>query len=186
MKNISFPGLPRVLVVDDEEGVRDGLRALLQQEGLHHRLEGGGIFPQARRQGVEPHRAAAIAVLQQLQQSPIAGIEAAAIHPVQAEGFMHQNSRDPAMAAHGSHIAHPPEQPVCHARRASRSARDLERRIRLDLDAEDSSHDTSVILFDDDEDADFAPTKPLRAGANDDAVAVEDASTMDQAEGVGS
>jgi DNA-binding NtrC family response regulator len=35
MKNLSFPGLPRVLVVDDEEGVREGLRTLLQQEGLH-------------------------------------------------------------------------------------------------------------------------------------------------------
>ena len=35
MKNLSFPGLPRVLIVDDEEGVREGLRALLQQEGLH-------------------------------------------------------------------------------------------------------------------------------------------------------
>ncbi len=35
MKNLSFPGLPRVLVVDDEEGVREGLRALLQPEGLH-------------------------------------------------------------------------------------------------------------------------------------------------------
>ena len=35
MKNLSFPGLPRVLVVDDEEGVREGLRSLLQQEGLH-------------------------------------------------------------------------------------------------------------------------------------------------------
>ena len=35
MKNLSFPGLPRVLIVDDEEGVREGLRALLQREGLH-------------------------------------------------------------------------------------------------------------------------------------------------------
>ena len=35
MKNLSFPGLPRVLVVDDEEGVREGLRALLQREGVH-------------------------------------------------------------------------------------------------------------------------------------------------------
>ena len=35
MKNLSFPGLPRVLIVDDEEGVREGLRSLLQQEGLH-------------------------------------------------------------------------------------------------------------------------------------------------------
>ncbi len=35
MKNLSFPGLPRILIVDDEEGVREGLRALLQQEGLH-------------------------------------------------------------------------------------------------------------------------------------------------------
>ena len=35
MKNLSFPGLPRVLIVDDEDGVREGLRTLLQQEGLH-------------------------------------------------------------------------------------------------------------------------------------------------------
>jgi len=35
MKNLSFPGLPRVLVIDDEEGIREGLRTLLQQEGLH-------------------------------------------------------------------------------------------------------------------------------------------------------
>ena len=35
MKNLSFPGLPRVLIVDDEEGLREGLRTLLQREGLH-------------------------------------------------------------------------------------------------------------------------------------------------------
>ncbi|MEO6597267.1 MAG: sigma-54 dependent transcriptional regulator [Planctomycetota bacterium] len=35
MKNLSFPGLPRVLIVDDEEGVREGLRSMLQHEGLH-------------------------------------------------------------------------------------------------------------------------------------------------------
>ncbi|MBM4062576.1 MAG: sigma-54-dependent Fis family transcriptional regulator [Planctomycetes bacterium] len=35
MKNLSFPGLPRVLIVDDEEGVREGLRGMLQREGLH-------------------------------------------------------------------------------------------------------------------------------------------------------
>ena len=35
MKNLSFSGLPRVLIVDDEDGVREGLRTLLQQEGLH-------------------------------------------------------------------------------------------------------------------------------------------------------
>jgi DNA-binding NtrC family response regulator len=35
MKHLTFPGLPRVLVIDDEEGVREGLRALLQHEGLH-------------------------------------------------------------------------------------------------------------------------------------------------------
>ena len=35
MKNLSFPGLPRVLIVDDEDGVREGLRTLLQHEGLH-------------------------------------------------------------------------------------------------------------------------------------------------------
>jgi DNA-binding NtrC family response regulator len=34
MKNLSFPGLPRVLVIDDEEGVREGLRAVLQAEGV--------------------------------------------------------------------------------------------------------------------------------------------------------
>jgi len=34
MKNLSYSGLPRILVIDDEEGVREGLRALLQAEGL--------------------------------------------------------------------------------------------------------------------------------------------------------
>lgn len=34
MKNLNFPGLPRILVIDDEEGIRDGLRSLLQDEGL--------------------------------------------------------------------------------------------------------------------------------------------------------
>ncbi|MBM3962770.1 MAG: response regulator, partial [Planctomycetes bacterium] len=40
MKNLSFPGLPRVLVVDDEDGVREGLRALLQKEGVHVEVAG--------------------------------------------------------------------------------------------------------------------------------------------------
>ncbi len=35
MKNLSFPGLPRVLIVDDEASVREGLRTLLEHEGLH-------------------------------------------------------------------------------------------------------------------------------------------------------
>ncbi|MBL8723059.1 MAG: sigma-54-dependent Fis family transcriptional regulator [Planctomycetes bacterium] len=35
MRTLSFPGLPRVLIVDDEDGVREGLRTLLQREGLH-------------------------------------------------------------------------------------------------------------------------------------------------------
>jgi two-component system response regulator AtoC len=34
MKNLSFPGLPRVMIVDDEEGVREGLCSMLQREGL--------------------------------------------------------------------------------------------------------------------------------------------------------
>ncbi len=34
MRNLNFPGLPRILVVDDEEGIREGLRALLQAEGV--------------------------------------------------------------------------------------------------------------------------------------------------------
>ena len=34
MKNLNFPGLPRVLVIDDEEPVRETLRRLLQAEGV--------------------------------------------------------------------------------------------------------------------------------------------------------
>ncbi len=34
MKNLNFPGLPRILVIDDEEGIREGLRTLLQEEGI--------------------------------------------------------------------------------------------------------------------------------------------------------
>ncbi|MEZ5966909.1 MAG: sigma-54 dependent transcriptional regulator [Planctomycetota bacterium] len=34
MKTLNFPGLARILVVDDEEGIREGLRTLLQNEGV--------------------------------------------------------------------------------------------------------------------------------------------------------
>ncbi|MCC6785140.1 MAG: sigma-54-dependent Fis family transcriptional regulator [Planctomycetes bacterium] len=34
MKNLNFPGLPRILVVDDEEAIREGLRSLLQGESV--------------------------------------------------------------------------------------------------------------------------------------------------------
>ena len=34
MKSLNFPGLPRVLVIDDEEGIREGLRSMLQAEGV--------------------------------------------------------------------------------------------------------------------------------------------------------
>ncbi len=34
MKNLSFPGLPRMLVIDDEEAVREELRRVLQAEGV--------------------------------------------------------------------------------------------------------------------------------------------------------
>lgn len=34
MKNLNFPGLPRILVIDDEEGIRESLRCLLQEEGV--------------------------------------------------------------------------------------------------------------------------------------------------------
>ena len=34
MKNLNYSGLPRVLVIDDEEGIREGLRGLLQAEGI--------------------------------------------------------------------------------------------------------------------------------------------------------
>ncbi len=34
MKSLNFPGLPRVLIVDDEEDIREGLRSMLQNEGV--------------------------------------------------------------------------------------------------------------------------------------------------------
>ena len=34
MKNLNFPGLPRILIIDDEEGVCEGLKTLLQVEGV--------------------------------------------------------------------------------------------------------------------------------------------------------
>ena len=77
-------------------------QTLLQQERLHHGFERRGIFTKTGRQRVETDGAAAIAVLEQMQQAPVAGIEAAAIHPMQAEGLMHQGGAHPAVAAHGS------------------------------------------------------------------------------------
>ena len=62
----------------------------LQQIGLHHGFQGGGIFTESRCQGVETHRPTAMPLKQQLQQAAITGIQAPAIHPMQAEGFIHQ------------------------------------------------------------------------------------------------
>ncbi len=42
MKNLNFPGLPRILVIDDEEGIREGLRSMLQAEGVA--VEDRGVF----------------------------------------------------------------------------------------------------------------------------------------------
>jgi ribulose 1,5-bisphosphate carboxylase large subunit-like protein len=110
-------------------------QTLLQQKGLHHSLKGGGIFPQTSRQRVEPNGAAAITVLEQMQQAPVAGIEAAAIHPVQAEGLVHQLGTHLAVAAYCGHITHPPQQAIGNARRAPAAARHLQgsRSIELDL-----------------------------------------------------
>jgi DNA-binding NtrC family response regulator len=47
MKNLSFPGLPRVLIVDDEPRVRDGLSAQLRQEGMY--VESVGDLAEAQR-----------------------------------------------------------------------------------------------------------------------------------------
>ena len=51
MKNLSFPGLPRVLIVDDEPRVRDGLSAQLRQEGMYVESVGdlAEVFGGARR-----------------------------------------------------------------------------------------------------------------------------------------
>jgi hypothetical protein len=124
-------------------------QTLLQQKGLHHSLKGGGIFPQTSRQRVEPNGAAAITVLEQMQQAPVAGIEAAAIHPVQAEGLVHQSGAHPAVTTHGSHITHTPQQAVGDARRAAAAAGHLQGRSGIELDLEQPGrplHDRLQIL----------------------------------------
>ena len=124
-------------------------QTLLQQEGLHHSLKGGGVFAQASGQRVEPNGAAAIAVLQQMQQASVAGIEAAAIDPMQAEGLMHQSSTHMAVTAHRSHITHAPQQAIGNARGAATAARNLQGSggIKLDLQqAGGSLHDRLQIL----------------------------------------
>ena len=56
----------------------------LQQVGLHHRFEGGGIFAETGSQGVEAHGAAAVALEHQGEQTPVTGIEAAVVNAMQA------------------------------------------------------------------------------------------------------
>ena len=60
---------------------------LLQQERFHHGLQGDGVVAKGRRQSLEAHRAATVVVDQQLQRTPITGIEAPMINAVQAQGL---------------------------------------------------------------------------------------------------
>ena len=51
-------------------------QALLQQKRLHYGLQGDGVVAKGCRQSLEAHRTTTVVVDQQLQQTPIAGIEA--------------------------------------------------------------------------------------------------------------
>ena len=108
-------------------------KAELQQIGLHHRFQSDCVFSQACSQGVQAHRPPAIALQHQGEQAPITGIEAPAIDPVQAQGPIHEIGADAAMALHGGHIPHPPQQSVGNPGRAPAAPGHLQGRIRIQL-----------------------------------------------------
>ena len=98
----------------------------LKQIGLHHPFESGRILPQTRRQGIQPHRTAAVAIEKQAEQSPVTGIQPAAIDPVEPQGPIHQIRSDAPMAAHHSHIPHPAQQAIGDAGGAAAAASHLQ------------------------------------------------------------
>ena len=107
--------------------------AELQEIGLHHSFEGGGVFTERSRQGVETNRPTAMTLEQELQKTAITGVKTPTIHPVQAEGFIHERSVDHSRrqrisggrATHAGHIPHPPQQTIGNARGAPATPSDF-------------------------------------------------------------
>ena len=72
------------------------------------------------------------------QQPAIALIQSQLIHPQPAQAKVGGFAGDPAVAAHFGEIAHPVEQLVGDARRATRAPADFERAFLVEMDAEDA------------------------------------------------
>ena len=65
-------------------------QALLQEVGLDHGLQRRGILAERCRERLQADRSTVVMLQQQGEQSAIAGIESAIIHPVQAESLTDQ------------------------------------------------------------------------------------------------
>ena len=73
---------------------------MLQQKGFDDGFQGDGILAKSRGQGVQAHRSTSMLLEQQGKKTPIAGIEAAVVDPMQAQGIRHHSRVD--------HLGRPP------------------------------------------------------------------------------
>tara|TARA_B100000902_G_C26496706_1_gene521933 strand:+ start:174 stop:500 length:327 start_codon:yes stop_codon:yes gene_type:complete len=74
---------------------------------------------------------------QQLQQPAITGVQTAAIHPMQREGFIDQSAVDRSGAVTDTgHISHPTQQSVGNARRAPAAECNLSASIGREIEVE--------------------------------------------------
>ena len=75
-------------------------QTLLQQKGFDDGFQGDGILAKSRGQGVQAHRSTSVLLEQQGEKTPVAGIEAAVVDPMQAQGIRHHSRVD--------HLGRPP------------------------------------------------------------------------------
>src|SRR5256885_10514465 len=99
-------------------------------------LEGIGLLAHCRRQRFEPHRASRELVDQGVEDLAIHGIEPRSIYLEAQQRPIRRFPRDRAVAFDLREIAHPPQQSIGNARRASRPPRDLLRAALVDANAE--------------------------------------------------
>ena len=99
--------------------------ALLDQVGFDHVLNGLALFANARRNVVQPNRAAVKAVNDCFEQFAVHQIEPLGVDIEHGQGSVGNIQRDLPRAFDISIVAHPAQQPVGNARRAARAPRNL-------------------------------------------------------------
>ena len=106
----------------------------LQQEGLHHRLESVGVFPERCSKGIEASRATAVAALQQREQATVRGVQSLGINAVHGQCLSHNARVNVVLITNTGEITHPPQQTVGNPRRAAAAACNLSSSINAEVE----------------------------------------------------